>query len=95
MTRQTHHFLRNPVSGGRGRGRGRRISEFKTSLVYRESSMTAKATQRNPIFKKKKKKKKREREPQHYLLYVHVSEYTHMYYIHAGVRGGWKSHQIP
>jgi hypothetical protein len=38
-------------------GRGRRISEFKASLVYRVSSRTAKATQRNPISKKKKKKK--------------------------------------
>jgi hypothetical protein len=40
-----------------GRGRGRQISEFKASLVYRESSRTARATQRNPVSKKKKKKK--------------------------------------
>jgi hypothetical protein len=37
-------------------GRGRRISEFEASLVYRVSSRTAKATQRNPDSKKKKKK---------------------------------------
>jgi hypothetical protein len=44
-------------------GRGRRISEFEASLVYRVSSRTARATQRNPVSKKKKKKKrKRERE---------------------------------
>jgi hypothetical protein len=30
------------------RGRGRQISEFKDSLVYRVSSRTARATQRNP-----------------------------------------------
>ena len=35
------------------RGRGRRISEFETNLVYRVSSRTAKATQRNPVSKKK------------------------------------------
>jgi hypothetical protein len=36
-------------------GRGRWISEFEASLVYRMSSTTARATQRNPISKKKKK----------------------------------------
>jgi hypothetical protein len=39
-------------------GRGRQISEFKASLVYKVSSRTAKATQRNPVSKKPKKKKK-------------------------------------
>jgi hypothetical protein len=39
-------------------GRGRRISEFKASLVYKVSSRTARATQRNPVSKKEKKKKK-------------------------------------
>jgi hypothetical protein len=37
-------------------GRGRWISEFKASLVYRVSSRTARATQRNPVSKKKKNK---------------------------------------
>jgi hypothetical protein len=46
-------------------GRGRRISEFEASLVYRVSSRTARATQRNPVSGKKKKKKKRI-----YFLYV-------------------------
>jgi hypothetical protein len=31
--------------------RGRRISEFEASLVYRVSSKTAMATQRNPVSK--------------------------------------------
>jgi hypothetical protein len=32
-------------------GRGRQISEFEASLVYRVSSRTARATQRNPVLK--------------------------------------------
>jgi hypothetical protein len=44
-----------------GRGRGRQISEFKASLVYRASSRTARATQRNPVSKNQKKKKKKRR----------------------------------
>jgi hypothetical protein len=35
-------------------GRGRRISEFKVSLVYKVSFRTARATQRNPVSKKEK-----------------------------------------
>jgi hypothetical protein len=37
-------------------GRGRRISEFEASLVYRVSSRTARATQKNPVWKKNKNK---------------------------------------
>jgi hypothetical protein len=33
-------------------GRGRQISEFEASLVYRVSSKTARATQRNPVSKR-------------------------------------------
>jgi hypothetical protein len=36
---------------------GRRISEFKASLVYKVSSRAARAIQRNPVSKKKKKLK--------------------------------------
>jgi hypothetical protein len=36
------------------RVRGRQISEFKISLVYRVSSRTARATQRNPVSKQNK-----------------------------------------
>ena len=36
----------NPSTLG---GRGRQISEFKASLVYRVSSKTARATQKNPV----------------------------------------------
>jgi hypothetical protein len=36
-------------------GRGRRISEFKVSLVFRMSSSTARAIQRNPVLKNQKR----------------------------------------
>ena len=37
-------------------GRGRRISEFEASLVYKGSSRTARAIQRNPVSKNQKTK---------------------------------------
>jgi hypothetical protein len=40
------------------RGRGRQISEFKVSLVYKVSSRTARAIQRNPVSKNKKQTNK-------------------------------------
>jgi hypothetical protein len=40
------------------RGRGRWISEFKASVVYRVSFRTVRATQRNPASKKNKKQNK-------------------------------------
>jgi hypothetical protein len=45
-------------------GRGRQISEFKTSLVYRVSSRTARATQRNPVSKIKTKPKRKQQNKQ-------------------------------
>jgi hypothetical protein len=39
-------------------GRGRQISEFEASLVYKVSSRTAKAIQRNPVSKNKKQTNK-------------------------------------
>jgi hypothetical protein len=42
-------------------GRGRLISEFEASLVYRVSSRTAKATQKNPVLKKNKNNKYKKR----------------------------------
>jgi hypothetical protein len=38
-------------------GRGRRISEFEASLVYRVSSRTARATQRKTLSQKQNKTK--------------------------------------
>jgi hypothetical protein len=43
-------------------GRGRRISEFEASLVYRVSSRTARATQRNPVSEKKKQNKTKQQQ---------------------------------
>jgi hypothetical protein len=43
-------------------GRGRRISEFEASLVYKVSSRTARAIQRNPVLGKKEKKEGEGRE---------------------------------
>jgi hypothetical protein len=37
-------------------GRGRWISEFEASLVYKVSSRTARAIQRNPVSKNQNKK---------------------------------------
>jgi hypothetical protein len=37
--------------------RGRRISEFEASLVYKVSSRTVRAIQRNPVSKKPKNQK--------------------------------------
>jgi hypothetical protein len=58
----THTF--NPSTQG---GRGRQISEFEPSLVYKVSSRTVRAIQRNPVSKnqrgkKKEKKKRRKKE---------------------------------
>ena len=41
-------------------GKSRRISEFEASLLYRVTSRTARATQRNPVSKTNETKQKRE-----------------------------------
>jgi hypothetical protein len=59
------HWDKKPGSGGACLksqhlgGRGRQISEFEASLVYRVSSRIARATQRNPVLKKKKRKEQK------------------------------------
>jgi hypothetical protein len=54
----THHYTQHL------RGRGRQISEFEASLVYRVSSRIARATQRNPVLKNQKGKRKRKKTSQ-------------------------------
>jgi hypothetical protein len=59
--------------------RGRRISEFKASLIYRVSSRTAKATQRNPVLKKQNKtppapKKNKKKVKSHDLAWMRKGE---------------------
>jgi hypothetical protein len=43
-------------------GRDRQISEFEASLVYKVSSRTARAKQRNPVSKNKKTQNKQTKE---------------------------------
>jgi hypothetical protein len=43
-------------------GRGRQVSEFEDSLVYRVSSRTARAVQRNPVLKNQNKKQTNKKE---------------------------------
>jgi hypothetical protein len=45
-------------------GRGRQISEFEASLVYKVISRTARATQKNPVSKNQKNKNKNLKSPQ-------------------------------
>jgi hypothetical protein len=45
-------------------GRGRRISEFEASLVYKVSSRTARAIQRNPVLKIKTKQQQQNQQQQ-------------------------------
>ena len=42
---------------------GRQMSEFKASLVYRESSRTARVTQRNPVSKNQITKQTNKKKP--------------------------------
>jgi hypothetical protein len=62
-------------------GRGRWISEFEASLVYRVSSRTARATQRNPVSKKpkpknqKKKKKTKKTKKEDFQSYHNPEEF--------------------
>jgi hypothetical protein len=42
-------------------GRGRRISEFEASLIYKVSSRTARVIQRNPVSKKQTNKKQKQK----------------------------------
>jgi hypothetical protein len=53
------------------RGRGRRISEFEASLVYKVSSMTARATQRNPVSKKQQQQKNNNNNKKKKLSMIH------------------------
>ena len=49
-----------PLIPALGRQRQVELCEFEASLVYRVSSRIARATQRNPVLRKKKKEKKKE-----------------------------------
>jgi hypothetical protein len=56
-------------------GKGRQISEFEASLVYKVSSRTVRATQRNPVSKNKqtnKNKKQNKTQAGDIVLWVKV-----------------------
>jgi hypothetical protein len=66
-------------------GRGRRISEFEASLVYRLSPRIARATQRNPVSKNQKNKqtnkqkkqtKKKKKKPHEYRKKINPKLYA-------------------
>jgi hypothetical protein len=56
-------------------GRDRQISEFEASLVYKVSSRTARATQRNPVSKKQNNETKQNKTKQNFgslFILLHV-----------------------
>jgi hypothetical protein len=71
-------------------GRGRRISEFEAILVYRVSSRTTRATQRNPVSKNQRERERREREiisdPFSMSMQLHCSMYLRCGNIFMAVR---------
>jgi hypothetical protein len=54
-------------------GRGRWISEFEASLVYKVSSRTARAIQRNPVSKQTNKQTRKEKERKRVRVWRHCS----------------------
>ena len=56
--------------GGRGRG----ISEYEASLVYRARSRAAQATQINPVLKTKQNKTKQNKNPTFPLKKIHLND---------------------
>jgi hypothetical protein len=53
-------------------GRGRRISEFEASLVYKVSSRTARAIQINPVLEKQTSKQTNKQKQQQKALLANV-----------------------
>jgi hypothetical protein len=52
-------------------GRGRWVSEFEASLVYRVSSRTARTIQRNPVSKNQKQINKQTNKPEKQIKSTH------------------------
>jgi hypothetical protein len=58
-------------------GRGRQISEFEASLVYRVSSRTDRATQRNPVSKKNQKPKTHTQKVALVMIFITATKSNH------------------
>jgi hypothetical protein len=71
-------------------GRGRRISEFEASLVYKVSSRTARAIQRNPVSKKQKQKQTNKKVSSVSLALKEETENTTIASHHAHVSEWWR-----
>jgi hypothetical protein len=63
-------------------GRGRWISEFEASLVYRVSSMTARTAQRNPFLKNKQTKQNKTKQ--------NKTNAVQMFSVRTRIRKGFK-----
>jgi hypothetical protein len=72
---------------------GRRISVFEDSLVYRVSSRTARATQRNPVSKKKKKRKEKKRNLYLSLHLIQVPQHIFIFYSNYILKLGTFNHK--
>jgi hypothetical protein len=74
---------------------GRRISEFEASLVYKVSSRSARAIQRNPVLEKKEKKQKNKNKKTFGLKGSSTLWYINRYLltvlcIRRGLQSSWK-----
>jgi hypothetical protein len=73
-------------------GRGRRISEFEAILVYKVSSRTARAIQRNPVSEKQKSKTNKKKKTKYnfqqphegsqpsVLIYKQINKYINLFF---------------
>jgi hypothetical protein len=62
------------------RGRGRRISDFEASLVYKVSSRIARTIQRNPVLKNKNKQTNTSMKQRMKTISVEKSYFPERYY---------------
>ena len=70
QTKRRHKLGGSLLYSQHSGGRGRQISEFEASLVYKVSSRTAGAIQRNPVSKNKTNKQTNKKELFIYFMYM-------------------------
>jgi hypothetical protein len=77
-------------------GRSRKIFEFKTSLIYRENSRTARDTQRNSVLKNKTKQNNEERcKNIYYLSYSTLYWVRHQSHLETRRNAKCYNHKVP